>query len=334
MKKIIFIVTVFCFSIVNVKALTLKTINSNYFININNSVYKLKKLKDVDTNRVYFNLKYDNYNNLDNYQKNNDYLEIDNVNEISNAIRFGYQSHEKSDIFYYLTQTLIYKYYYGFDNAYMCSSDGTKLNVYDNLIAKIELDFDLKEISDKDIKIFDNLELDSNYEYDLTDFNNEKIGEYIINYYSSDSQIIIYSDNNNYLFEEDNFGKRKGSFLVKVEGIKFSMAGEDTYYQLFEGDNLVKNFNLMNIPEYLKKNTEYLLKYDNKEIAFKTNEDNYELNLLENKEVEKIHISDNLSQQIENPQTKDNIAITILIFLGSWVIYLILYKKYRKSLKN
>ena len=38
----------------------------------------------------------------------------------------------------------------------MCSSDGTRLNVYDNLIAKIELDFDLKEIPDKDIKIFDN----------------------------------------------------------------------------------------------------------------------------------------------------------------------------------
>lgn len=340
MKKIFLIVAVFCFSIVNVKALSIKATNSNYYIKVNNNVYNLKKLKNIDNNSVLFNWKYDNYTNLDNYQEIENITNIEHLNEINNAIKFGYQEHEKSDIFYYLTQTLIYKYYYGFDNAYMCSSDGTKLTVYDDLINNITNDSKLKELSDKRVQVFEELTLDSNYEYNLDNFDNLVVGEYEIEYNTKETNNIIYYNTNNYLFAENNTGIRKGTFKVYVDGIKFDLIGDNTTYQLFENDRLIIEFTSENVPKYLKKNTEYYLLYDDKKIKFKTTEENINLNLKE--EVEKDEEPEEeketnesiMESQEVNPKTNDNLGIIALIFIFSWIFYLILYKKYRKSLIN
>lgn len=340
MKKIFLIVAVFCFSIVNVKALSIKVTNSNYYIKINDNVYNFKKLKNIDNNSVLFNWKYDNYTNLANYQEIKNDISIDHLNEINNAIKFGYQEHGKSDIFYYLTQTLIYKYYYGFDNAYMCSSDGTKLTVYDDLINNIINDSKLTELSDKRVQVFEELTLDSNFEYDLDDFDNLVVGEYEIEYNTKETNSTIYYNTNNYLFAENNTGIRKGIFKIYVDGIKFDLIGDNTSYQLFENDRLLKEFTSENVPKYLKKNTEYYLLYDDKKIKLKTTEENFKLNLVEleekNEETEEERETNEslMASQEVNPKTNDNLVIIALIFIFSWIFYLILYKKYRKSLIN
>ena len=160
MKKLIFFLVIYFSILSNFDALSLKTNNSNYFVNINNSIYRFKKIINIENNEALFNLKYDNYSNLNDYELINDNeVEDELLNNINNAIYYGYESHNKSDIFYYLTQTLIYKFYYGFSNAFMCSSDGIKITIYDDLINQIKEKFILNSINDYEIDVYEDIVL-------------------------------------------------------------------------------------------------------------------------------------------------------------------------------
>ena len=68
MKKLVFFFVIYFSILNNFDALSLKTNNSNYFVNINNSIYRFKKIINIENNEALFNLKYDNYNNLNDYE--------------------------------------------------------------------------------------------------------------------------------------------------------------------------------------------------------------------------------------------------------------------------
>lgn len=331
MKKLIFFLVIYFSILNNFDALSLKTNNSNYFVNINNSVYRFKKIINIENNEALFNLKYDNYNNLNDYELIND-NEVDDelLNNINNAIYYGYESHNKSDIFYYLTQTLIYKLYYGFSNAFMCSSDGIKITIYDDLINQIKEKFVLDSINDYEIDVYEDIVLPEEYTYNLEEYQNYIPGIYNIAYYSTNKKSVYYKNMDNYLFSENNRGISKGEFKINVKGIKFNFKGLDTTYLLYENDKLIKEFNNDNPIKYLKMNTTYLLKYDDKEISIKTTNEDYELTIEEElQQMEEKNIDIPL-----NPKTNDDIITFIWLYIGSVSLLLILYINYRKSLKN
>lgn len=331
MKKLIFFLVIYFSILNNFDALSLKTNNSNYFVNINNSVYRFKKIINIENNEALFNLKYDNYNNLNDYELIND-NEVDDelLNNINNAIYYGYESHNKSDIFYYLTQTLIYKLYYGFSNAFMCSSDGIKITIYDDLINQIKEKFVLDSINDYEIDVYEDIVLPEEYTYNLEEYQNYIPGIYNIAYYSTNKKSVYYKNMDNYLFSENNRGISKGEFKINVKGIKFNFKGLDTTYLLYENDKLIKEFNNDNPIKYLKMNATYLLKYDDKEISIKTTNEDYELTIEEElQQMEEKNIDIPL-----NPKTNDDIITFIWLYIGSVSLLLILYINYRKSLKN
>ena len=134
----------------------------------------------------------------------------------------------------------------------------------------------------------------------------------------------------NYLFSENNRGISKGEFKINVKGIKFNFKGLDTTYLLYENDKLIKEFNNDSPIKYLKMNTTYLLKYDDKEISIKTTNADYELTIEEElQQMEEKNIDIPL-----NPKTNDDIITFIWLYIGSVSLLLILYINYRKSLKN
>ena len=331
MKKTIFFLVIFFSILTNSEALSLKTNNSNYFVSINNSVYRFKKIINLQNDEALFNLKYDNYSNLNDYELINDNeVEDELLNNINNAIYYGYESHNKSDIFYYLTQTLIYKFYYGFSNAFMCSSDGIKITIYDDLINQIKEEFILDSINDYEIDVYEDIVLPEEYTYNLEEYQNYIPGIYNIAYYSTDKKSVYYKNMDNYLFSENNRGISKGEFKINVKGIKFNFKGLDTTYLLYENDKLIKEFNNDNPIKYLKMNTTYLLKYDDKEISIKTTNADYELTIEEElQQMEEKNIDIPL-----NPKTNDDIITFIWLYIGSVSLLLILYINYRKSLKN
>lgn len=331
MKKLIFFLVIYFSILNNCDALSLKINNSNYFVNINNSVYRFKKIINIENNEALFNLKYDNYNNLNDYELINDNeIEDELLNNINNAIYYGYESHNKSDIFYYLTQTLIYKFYYGFSNAFMCSSDGIKITIYDDLINQIKEKFVLDSINDYEIDVYEDIVLPEEYTYNLEEYQNNIPGIYNIAYYSTNKKSVYYKNMDNYLFSENNRGISKGEFKINVKGIKFNFKGLDTTYLLYENDKLIKEFNNDNPIKYLKMNTTYLLKYDDKEISIKTTNADYELTIEEElQQMEEKNIDIPL-----NPKTNDDIITFIWLYIGSVSLLLILYINYRKSLKN
>ena len=331
MKKLIFFLVIYFSILNNFDALSLKTNNSNYFVNINNSIYRFKKIINIENNEALFNLKYDNYSNLNDYELINDNeVEDELLNNINNAIYYGYESHNKSDIFYYLTQTLIYKFYYGFSNAFMCSSDGIKITIYDDLINQIKEEFILDSINDYEIDVYEDIVLPEEYTYNLEEYQNYIPGIYNIAYYSTDKKSVYYKNMDNYLFSENNRGISKGEFKINVKGIKFNFKGLDTTYLLYENDKLIKEFNNDNPIKYLKMNTTYLLKYDDKEISIKTTNADYELTIEEElQQMEEKNIDIPL-----NPKTNDDIITFIWLYIGSVSLLLILYINYRKSLKN
>ncbi len=331
MKKLIFFFVIYFSILNNFDALSLKTNNSNYFVNINNSVYRFKKIINIENNETLFNLKYDNYSNLNDYELIND-NEVDDelLNNINNAIYYGYESHNKSDIFYYLTQTLIYKLYYGFSNAFMCSSDGIKITIYDDLINQIKEKFVLDSINDYEIDVYEDIVLPEEYTYNLEEYQNNIPGVYNVAYYSTNKKSVYYKNMDNYLFSENNKGISKGEFKINVKGIKFNFKGLDTTYLLYENDKLIKEFNNDSPINYLKMNTTYLLKYDDKEISIKTTNEDYELTIEEElQQMEEKNIDIPL-----NPKTNDDIITFIWLYIGSVSLLLILYINYRKSLKN
>lgn len=331
MKKTIFFLVIFFSILTNSEALSLKTNNSNYFVSINNSVYRFKKIINLQNDEALFNLKYDNYSNLNDYELITDNEIPDELlNNINNAIYYGYESHNKSDIFYYLTQTLIYKLYYGFSNAFMCSSDGAKITIYDDLINKIKDNFTLDNMNDYEIDVFEDIILPEEYTYDLEAYQKDIPGIYNVVYYSKENESIIYRNATNYLFDENNKGISKGNFNINVKGIKFNFKGLDTTYQLYENDKLIKEFNNDNPIKYLKINTSYLLKYDNKEISFHTTNIDYELTIEEELSLDE---EKNINIPI-NPKTDDDIITFIWLYIGSVSLLLILYVNYRKSLRN
>ena len=331
MKKLIFFLVIYFSILNNCDALSLKINNSNYFVNINNSIYRFKKIINIENNEALFNLKYDNYNNLNDYELINDNeIEDELLNNINNAIYYGYESHNKSDIFYYLTQTLIYKFYYGFSNAFMCSSDGIKITIYDDLINQIKEKFVLDSIKDYEIDVYEDIVLPEEYTYNLEEYQNYIPGIYNIAYYSTNKKSVYYRNMDNYLFSENNRGISKGEFKINVKGIKFNFKGLDTTYLLYENDKLIKEFNNDNPIKYLKMNTTYLLKYDDKEISIKTTNADYELTIEEElQQMEEKNIDIPL-----NPKTNDDIITFIWLYIGSVSLLLILYINYRKSLKN
>ena len=331
MKKLIFFLVIYFSILSNFDALSLKTNNSNYFVNINNSIYRFKKIINIENNEALFNLKYDNYSNLNDYELINDNeVEDELLNNINNAIYYGYESHNKSDIFYYLTQTLIYKFYYGFSNAFMCSSDGIKITIYDDLINQIKEKFILNSINDYEIDVYEDIVLPEEYTYNLEEYQNNIPGVYNIAYYSTNKKPVYYKNMDNYLFSENNKGISKGEFKINVKGIKFNFKGLDTTYLLYENDKLIKEFNNDNPIKYLKMNTTYLLKYDDKEISIKTTNEDYELTIEEElQQMEEKNIDIPL-----NPKTNDDIITFIWLYIGSVSLLLILYINYRKSLKN
>lgn len=331
MKKLIFFFVIYFSILNNFDALSLKTNNSNYFVNINNSVYRFKKIINIENNEALFNLKYDNYNNLNDYELINDNeIEDELLNNINNAIYYGYESHNKSDIFYYLTQTLIYKFYYGFSNAFMCSSDGIKITIYDDLINQIKEKFILDSINDYEIDVYEDIVLPEEYTYNLEEYQNNIPGVYNVAYYSTNKKSVYYKNMDNYLFSENNRGISKGEFKINVKGIKFNFKGLDTTYLLYENDKLIKEFNNDSPIKYLKMNTTYLLKYDDKEISIKTTNEDYELTIEEElQQMEEKNIDIPL-----NPKTNDDIITFIWLYIGSVSLLLILYINYRKSLKN
>lgn len=331
MKKLIFFLVIYFSILNNFDALSLKTNNSNYFVNINNSIYRFKKIINIENNEALFNLKYDNYNNLNDYELINDNeIEDELLNNINNAIYYGYESHNKSDIFYYLTQTLIYKFYYGFSNAFMCSSDGMKITIYDDLINQIKEKFILDSINDYEIDVYEDIVLPEEYTYNLEEYQNKIPGIYNVAYYSTDKKSVYYRNMDNYLFSENNRGISKGEFKINVKGIKFNFKGLDTTYLLYENDKLIKEFNNDSPIKYLKMNTTYLLKYDDKEISIKTTNADYELTIEEElQQMEEKNIDIPL-----NPKTNDDIITFIWLYIGSVSLLLILYINYRKSLKN
>lgn len=201
-------------------ALNIKYENkSNYYVSINNTIYKLNKIKDIDTNEYFFNMYFDNYIEFNNYIKStkfNNEIKEELFNNINNAIYYGYIKKDKSDIFYYITQILIYKYYYGFENVYMCSSTGNKLAVYEDIMLNIHNNYYLNELIDLNINVMEDLNLDNNYKYDLSNFNNKLVGSYKINYYIEENYLYYYNNYNMY-FNENNNILLEGNFNVNVE---------------------------------------------------------------------------------------------------------------------
>ena len=342
MKKLIFLLGIIFFAIPEVDAINLsyETGFSSYYVNINGKINRLKKIKNTDTNEYLFNMKFDNYENNENFIKSNKFnneISKEYFNNINNAIYFGYIEKEKKDIFYYITQVLIYKYYYGFDNAYMCSSSGGRIIVYDEIMNNIHNNYNLKNISNINHKLFEDINLDNKYRYNLNNYNNKKVGTYQIDYYLDEKYEYYYSDNN-ILFNENNNVLSSGTFEINVNGINFDFIGDsNTFYELYEDDRLITKFKGDNPIKYLNKNSSYLIKYDNDlvhEFITTDNDINITLKTPEKKEIinnfktidKKIVIND-----IKTPKTKDNIINYFVIMVIILFISLFSSIKYQKN---
>ena len=309
----------------SVFALNVTSKEYNYMVSQNGIVKKMKMLKD-ENNEVLFKIKNEDisYNNLNYYEEYTGSLDKETFNKINNIIKLGYIGNNKSDIFYFITQVLIYKVYYNTNDIFMCSSDGTRLTVYDELMNKILDKIKLDTIKDTEIDVFDTLKLDNNYIYDLSNFNNLVPGTYNISYKTKETYKYFYKNDNTYLIKSTSNGYLSGMFKVSVKGIKVSSNEYYKNYLVYDEDILIGS--LKDI-KYLKSNHKYIIKYNDLIEELNTTDKDLELNKTSNEE--SIIIED--LNNIDNPSTIDNILETIIIFMSISVIYVLLYIKFRKN---
>ena len=316
----------------SVFALNVTSKEYNYMVSQNGNIKKMKMLKD-ENNEALFKIKNDDisYNNLNYYEEYTGSLDKELFNKINNIIKLGFIDNNKSDIFYFITQVLIYKVYYNTNDIFMCSSDGTRLTVYDELMNKILDKIKLDTIKDTEIDVFDTLKLDNNYIYDLSNFNNLVPDTYNISYKTKESYKYFYRDDNTYLIKSTSNGYLSGSFTVSVKGVKVS---SDEYYKnylVYDEDILIGS--LKDI-KYLKSNHNYIIKYNNLVEELNTTNEDIELNKVssgdESSIIEGLNNIEDLNN-IDNPTTNDNILETIIIFISISVIYMLLYIKFRKN---
>ena len=334
-KKIITLIIISSLFILNTNALTVKEQTYSFMISHNGNITKLKKLTDQDGNAL-FRLKNEDmsYSDLVLY---NDTIKgsISSLltNKIGNIIKAGYIDHNKENAYYYFTQALIFRIYYNDPDIYFCSSNGFRLTIYDDMLKKIEDSIKLEDKEDLLIDLGEELTLDNNYIYDLSNFDNSIPGTYTISYMTKGSLSYYYGSGDRYLFNSTTTGSLTNEFKVKVDGIKLII---DDYYKEYELYDNEEYLGKLKDIKYLKADYNYIIKYNNNIKELNTTNEDYILKRedLSNKEdlsniedLNTIEVFDN----IENPKTSDNIFETFLIFVSISIIYILLYVRYRRN---
>lgn len=306
MKKIILIITLMIINI-NVYAIEVRYIDSNYYMCISDNVKNLKKVVDVNTNTVYFDITaadFEFYPTTFNFR--DDYKTFyvsDEVNKkFIDTISSLYIPHKNDDNYYFHTQILLYKYHYGENRVSYCTSDGTKITGYDLVLKNLK----------------------NNVKGIIADEYNNEVFEIDIN------DDLVLSDKYYYWTDDENvvINKNKISFKNNDEyTINYILLGSNIYYS---GTNsrgiLLSTESKQTSPTYTFKVNVTGEKIVITEIKDKVNNEIIDEEIIINDEL----IDTNEEEIINNPKTIDKIYCYVLLLIISSLVF-IFQKKLKKS---